>query len=197
MHAVRRIAACILMPLAGACSNPFASVRDATLEISVKSGGGSAEWPRDQLGARTALVNGLDNPRGMAGFTMELAWPGFERAFTASDFADGAEPHFTVPDSGTLTLAVQLQQDSLVVAEGVESWQLEPEVEWQMVVQRAPYPASEGFSDMEDIRNPQCSWFWCFRNWRFAIAEDAANYEWEAIWITIYRVHPDEYADVC
>jgi len=42
-----------------------------------------------------------------------------------------------------------------------------------------------------------CSWFCCHDTWRFDIAEDAVNYEGESLWLTVWRVHPGECADVC
>ena len=43
----------------------------------------------------------------------------------------------------------------------------------------------------------KCSWWWCHSVWRVEIEPEARNYEDEALWLWISRVHPDECQDVC
>jgi len=53
-------------------------------------------------------------------------------------------------------------------------------------------------------RNDVSDFVWCLENrinrsvnWRFPIVDEAANYEDEALWVTLYRAHPDECLDDC
>ena len=167
------------------CSDPT-GVQNATLTISVHSGESSVRWPRGS-GTRTKLVNGLDDPRGFAGFELKIV----DKIFTAGDFATEALS-FTVPGTGRMTFTMRLVQDGQVVAEGSEGWKLSPEAEWQLDVNRAPFAPTEGYTGLDD---PSCGWFYCVENWRFPILEEAANYEDEAIWVTLQRF--DLCADIC
>lgn len=178
---------------AGACG---LFPQDPTLEITVDEGGGSLWWPPGQDTVRVQIVSGLGDPKGLAGLELGIGGALPARVLTATDLA-GENPPFVVPNEGTATVTVRLVQDGQVVAEGTEEWTLEPEVEWGLNVTRAPHPADEGYASLSDLEDPQCSWFWCHRNWRFSIVEDAANYELEALWVSLYRVHPDECVDVC
>jgi len=94
---------------------------------------------------------------------------------------------------------LRLRQDGVVVAEGTASWTLEGDVEWTAEVDRTPYPDAAFVDEFfADHANPvPCYWFWCHDTWRFDIAEDAVNYEGESLWLTVWRVHPGECADVC
>ena len=168
--------------------------QDPTMEITVNDGGGSLWWPPGQDTVRVQIVNGLDDPKGLAGLELSIGGALPKRVFTATDLA-GESPLFVVPGAGIATVTARLVQDGQVVAEGTEEWTLEPEVEWRLDVTRAPWPADE-IGPM-DLENPQCNWFWCHRNWRSPIVEEVANYEHEALWVTLYRVHPDECADLC
>lgn len=160
--------------------------QDATLVIQVSVGRGSTQWP---LGSSTFVeVNGsLDDQKGFAGLDMTIGGEIPRREFTATDFVDYPGPSFAVPDAGVARAAVRLMQDGRVAAAGTVSWPLEPEVDWELTVDRAPYPPNEALNGI-DLNDPQCSWFWCFRIWRFAVAEEFANYEQEALWLTLYRV---------
>ena len=64
---------------------------------------------------------------------------------------------------------------------------------------RTPYPISALVDDdFATSPNPvPCYWWWCHDTWRFDIAEDAVNYTGESLWLTVWRVHPGECADVC
>ncbi|MDE2973967.1 MAG: hypothetical protein OXU64_04460 [Gemmatimonadota bacterium] len=172
----------------GACA------QDPTLEITVYDRGGSQRWPLGQDTVRVQIVSGLDDPKGLAGLELGIGGALPRRVFKATDLA-GENPPFVVPGEGVATVTVRLVQDGQVVAGGAEEWTLEPEVEWNLDVARVPWPPSE--IGVMDLENPECNWFWCHRNWRFPIADEAANYEDEALWVTLYRAHPDECADLC
>ena len=64
--------------------------------------------------------------------------------------------------------------------------------------ERSPYPIG-AFIDEAEINEsrPRCGWWWCHGVWRFDIRADAVNYAGEALWLTVWRVHPDECADLC
>ena len=169
--------------------------QDATLVIEVDhSHPYWVTWPPDQDSVRVQVVNGLDDPKGLAGLELRIAGALPTRTFTAADFA-GEAPLFIVPDAGMAVVTVRLVQDGQVVAEGTEEWSLESEVEWTLSVGRAPYSRDNGMS--RDLENPECFWFWCHENWRFPVVEEAANYKDEALWVTLFRVHPDECQDDC
>ena len=169
---------------------------DPTLEISVDDSEGSEWWPPGQDTVRVQIVNGLDDPKGLAGLELSIGGALPKKLYTATDLA-GESPRFVVSDAGIATVTARLVQDGRVVAEGTEEWTLESEVEWTLDVTRAPWPTNEASGSLLDLENPECSWFWCHRNWRFPILEEAANYELEGLWVTLYRVHPDECADLC
>ena len=189
-----RVITLVATVLAAGC-NLLDPRQDATLLISVDTGGYKAQWPIGDS-TRVTVNTSLDDPKGLAGLQVTIGGQIAGREFTALDFVDQSEPRFTVPDAGVATIATRLVQDGRVVAEGYQSWPLEPDVEWKLRVTRAPYPPSEALNGI-DLENPRCQWFWCFRNWRFPIAGEAANYEDEALWLTLYRVHPDECLDLC
>lgn len=181
------------------CSNPF-EARDGTLLIQVNTHEKRLHWPPDDSGREVTLINALDDPRGFAGFELDIGGVGPRMTFTAADFAVGADQQFRVPSSGDMRFSARLMQDDRVVAEGSGVWTLEPNVEWRLRVNRAPFPPDQplGFT-LDDLkkRNPPCGWWWCWRNWRFPVTDDAANYEYEALWLSLHRVHPDECVDVC
>jgi len=182
------------------CSNPF-ETQDATLLVEVDSRERRFHWRPDGNDTEVTLVNSLDDPRGFAGLELEIGGVGTPLTFTASDFAEGVL-EFRAPDSGYATFSVRLRQDAGVVAEGSGRWVLEPKVEWRLELSRAPLPPGQVYGiRMDDLKknnkNPPCGWFWCHRNWRFPIADDAANYRYEALWLSLWRVHPDECVDLC
>ena len=190
-------ALCIAVP---SCSILVAP-QDATLHVIVHSSEMSMRWPLDDSGREVTLVNALDDPHGFAGLELEIAGAGPRMTFTAADFATAErQPKFGVPDSGDVTFRARLTQDDHVVAEGSGSWNLEPQVEWRLIVSRTPLPINQRFGfSMDDIEheNPPCAWFGCIRNWRFPVTDSAANCEHEALWLSLYRYHPDECMDVC
>lgn len=193
MRMIPAVAALAL--LVAGCANPFAPPRDSILEIFVGS-----KPVRVQLSSRDTttvqLVNGLDDPKGFAGLEIVVSAEDMPtRRYTASHFANVDETKFKVPETGFATVTARVVQDGRIVAEISERWGLGPELQWDMQVERAPYPGSEGF--LPDPESPECQWFWCAFIWRSAIAEGAANYEGEALWVVLYRHDPDECVDDC
>ncbi|MDE0358992.1 MAG: hypothetical protein OXN92_14835 [Gammaproteobacteria bacterium] len=181
--------------LAAGCVNPFAPSRDSMLEIFV---GSKPVWV--QLSSRDTtmvqLVNGLDDPKGFAGLEIIVSAEDMPtRRYTASHFASVDETKFKVPETGFATVTARVVQDDRIVAEVSERWGLGPELQWDIDVERAPYPGNEGF--LPDPENPECQWFWCAFIWRSPIADGAANYEGEALWVVLYRHDPDECLDDC
>ena len=170
------------------CSGPM-DVQAGTLVIELRKNG-SVVWPWGS-GTRMTLSNELDDPRGFAGFELDIAGT----TLTARHFAVEELPVFGVPDSGRMTLTIRLTQDSQVVASGSGSWEPRPEAKWRLLVNRAPYPPSDGFTGFGYPGNPHPDCIWCYRKWRFPIEEHAANYEHEAIWLTLYR--EDICVDIC
>ncbi len=180
--------------LASACFNPFAADPDPTLTIRVGEGTYPARWPDDTT---FVTVNGeLDDPRGLAGLEVSVSGDDMPtRTFNASHFA-GGDVHFRVPDTGLATIVARIVQDGRIVAEVSERWGLGPKIQWDIDVDRAPYPQNEGFP--QDLDHPtRCQWFWCAFIWRSPIAEGAANYEGEALWVVLYRHDPDVCLDDC
>ncbi len=159
---------------------------DATLLIQVSVGHGRTQWP---LRSTTFVeTNGsLDDEKGFAGLEITTGGDIPRRVFTATDFVDYPGPSLTVPDAGVARVAARLVQHGKIVAEGAVSWPLEPELEWRLDVDRAPYPPGHALNGRLDLDDPQCSWFCCHGTWRFPIAEESANYEHEALWLTLYR----------
>lgn len=172
------------------CSGPM-DVRGGTLVIELRRYG-SVVWPWGS-GTRMTLSNELDDPRGFAGFELDIAGT----TLTARHFAVEERPAFGLPDTGRTHFTMRLMQDGQVVAEGSGSWELKPGAEWRLEVNRAPYPPGEGFTGFGNPGkpHPDCTWFWCHAKWRFPIEEHAANYEHEGIWLTLYR--EDICADIC
>ncbi|WP_425152556.1 hypothetical protein [Candidatus Palauibacter sp.] len=189
MNTVRWAALAVALATA-ACGTILGVFRDASLEVTVPSGERQVRW-KDQ---RLALVNGLDDPKGLAGLEVEVGGRGVDRrVLTAQDLPSAP---FEVPESGVIEIDVRLRLDGRAVSQGRASWDLEPDVEWKADILRAPFPGSPA----DNITGPnpiECRWWlWC-AVWRFEIDADARNYEDEALWLTIWRVHPGECVDVC
>lgn len=104
-----------------------------------------------------------------------------ERRFTATDLlalADTLGLHWGVPDHGTATVTARIVEDDRVVAEGTGEWNLEPDCQWELFINRGLHDRIDDSADLE------CREFsGCHRKWRFPIAEDAANVEGEALWL--------------
>ena len=181
--------------LAAGCVNPFAPARDSMLELVVASDPVLVQLSSGDT-ARVRLVNGFDDPKGFAGLEVIISGENMPtRTYGAPNLAGGAVPRFKVPDTGYATVTARIIQGGRVVAEVSERWGLGPELHWDLNVERAPYPVNEGF--LPDPENPECQWFWCASIWRSSIAAVAANYEGEALWVTLYRHDPDECLDNC
>ena len=190
MKTMRALAAgAVIVLTTMSCDTITGIFRDASLQVTVPGGQRQIGWGEPE--APRILIDGVDDPKGLAGLEVRVG----DRVFTAPDLPSS---RFDVPGSGRLNFDVRLRQDGGIVAEGQGSWTLEPDVEWEIEIERGPYPLGS-VTDMRDIHkpNPPCGWFWCHGIWRFEIREAALNYDGEALWVTLWRVHPDECADVC
>ncbi len=173
-----------------ACSTILGVFRGASLEVTV-SGLTRTQWKAQLL----VLSNGLDDPNGLAGLEVEVGGRGVDRrVFTAGSLPSA---RFEVPESGAIEIDVRLRRGGRVVAEGLAIWDLEADVEWTTRVMRAPYPAGALPDNITGPNPIKCNWFWCHSVWRFEINADARNYEDEALWLWVSRVHPDECQDLC
>ena len=169
----RCIAVLALLFLLASCDSITGVFRSASLEVTADG----------EIG----------NPKGLAGLEIRVD----NRVFTAADLPS---PRFEVAERGTMHFTVTLRQEGIVAAEGSGSWALEPDVEWELEVERAIYPsgAPPGHPPTNlHTPNPDCYWFWCSKVWRWELKEGLLNQEDEALWITLWRVHPDECVDVC
>ena len=165
------------------------------MTVIVNAGRYDLRWPPGDS-AWVEVISGLDDHNGFAGLEIVVSGPDMpSRGFNASSLANAEAPHFKVPDSGYMTLAARIVQDGRTVAEISEPWGLGPELHWDLVIDRAPYPPRNGIA--ADIENPECQWWWCVAIWRSPIEPDVANYVDEALWMTLYRIHPDECQDDC
>lgn len=180
---------------AASCFNPFATPRDPTMTVFVNAGRYEVRWPPGDT-AMVRVTGGLDDLRGFAGLEITISGEDMPtRTYDAPYLASNGSPHFKVPDSGYMTLTARIVQDGHIVAQISERWGLGPELHWDLILDRAPYPPRNGIP--EDIDNPRCQWWWCAAIWRSPIDPDMANYPDEALWMTLYRVHPDECQDDC
>ena len=135
----------------------------------------------------------IGDPKGLVGLEVQVD----NRVFTAADLPS---ERFEVAEHGTINFAVALRQEGIVAFEGHGSWALEPDVEWELEVERAVYPsgAPPGHPPRNlHSPNPDCYWFWCSKVWRWELKEEMLNDEDEALWVTLWRVHPNECVDVC
>lgn len=185
MSSVRAVVAMLSLSVAS-CDAIAGVFGSASLQVTVPTG-------QTQVGSRV-FVNGLDDPKGLAGFEVEVSGQGMDRqVFTAGELPSH---RFGVPDSGTINVNLRLRQDGVVVAEGRATWTLKPDVEWSAKVDRTWLPS--GMPDNFTGPNPiGCAWFWCHSVWRFEIQPAARNYEDEALWLTVSDYAPGECADVC
>ena len=189
----RTIAILALAIAVTSCNSILGVFRSASLAVTGPGGASTIEWPPGQ---QQTLINSMSDPSGLAGLEVEVRIGGDTMKFTAADLPSD---RFDVPESGTVSVELRLRQDDVVVAEGTASWHLEADVEWRAAVDRTPYPISALVDDdFATSPNPvPCYWWWCHDTWRFDIAEDAVNYTGESLWLTVWRVHPGECADVC
>lgn len=182
-----------LMLLATAC-NPFAVDPDPTLEIRAYEGEHLVTpWRNDTT--KVLVRQRFDDPNGFAGLEIVLVGDYLPtRTYTASSLAGNPKLEFKVPDTGVITVTARIVQDNRAVAEVSGQWGLRPKIQWAVEVDRAPFPMGNGATDLQ---KPVCRWFWCKFVWGDAIAEDAANYPDEALWVTVFGYHPGECGDVC
>ena len=181
IHQRRMPVICLMLsiPAVEACGSLLGVFRDASLAVTVG----------------TSRSNGLDDPSGLAGLEVETGGRGVERrVFTAEDLPSAP---FKVPESGVIEIDVRLRLEGRIVSQGRARWDLEPDVEWEAEIERATFPLNALVENVTGPNPIRCAWFWCHEVWRFEIDADARNYEDEALWLTIWRVHPDECADVC
>lgn len=185
----------IVAILAIGCFNPFAADPDPTLEIFVSSGSYLTQR-RAHDTTRVLARQALDDPRGFAGLEIVIGGDNMPtRRYDASHFASVDETKFKVPETGFASVSAQIVQDGHIIAELSERWGLGSRIHWDLDVSRTPWPPNEGF--LADPENPECQWFWCAFIWRSPIAEGAANYEGETLWVVLYRHDPDECVDDC
>ena len=137
----------------------------------------------------------LDDPKSLAGLEIRVSWPGSDTLmFTAAHIPSH---EFEVPSDGDIWVDALLRQDGEIVSEGSARWSLDPGARWSVYVNRIPAPFE---SDPERITGPnpiRCADWWCYDLWRFELQEDVRNHPAEALWLVVYRWHPDECADIC
>lgn len=175
-----------------ACTNMTEESGGACLKVTVPLGFRTISLEGDRL----TLHNSIADPVGLAGLEVVVRWDADTVTLSADHLPSGC---FAVPESGPVFVDVKLSQAGGLVSEGTASWELLPNSEWEVEVDRAPLPMDAGIDlYWPDEPNPKaCSWFWCYGVWEFKIRSDARNYKEEALWLTIWRVVPGECADVC
>lgn len=175
----------VVLLLAVAACSVGESEPEASLEIDV-----------------VALDRRLDDPADMAGFKVEITGAGPTKVYHAPHFREPGVPPFRVPDTGQVTVSAQIAQDDEIVVQGSLSWELLPGTRWTLNIQRTPELLAYGFPDCdlgecpENTRIVCLSWY-CLGAWRFAVREDAARVEHDSLWMVLYRVLPDDCADIC
>ena len=152
------------------------------------------EWPFGS-GDTVRLNNSFDDELGLADIEVEITdvADGLVRTwrFDASDLEQGVAP-YDVPEKGSAYALLRLTQHGKIVATGVAQWPLRPAIQWEVEIERAPYPYDAFIPRRADLNQPQppCGYGWCQGVWRFDISEDAANYSGEALWLTLWGVDP-------
>lgn len=169
--------------LAGSCDFLGIGVAE-TMQVTTLTPGGQRSFQDTVI----QLINGTDDPKGLAGLEVVIHGDGIRpRTFAAVDLPSGT---FGVPDHGIVNVDVLLRQDGRIVAEGRAAWELEPDVQWDVQVDRAPvviqYRESTGPNPSE------CGLNWCHSLWRFVIDEEYQNYVGDSLWLIIREFHPDE-----
>ena len=188
---MRALLLALLVLALGACRNPVDETPVAMFTVTV-SDWIELEWPY-LSGDTVRLNNSFDEEAGLAGIEVEITdvAAGLVRThrFSASDLEEGVTP-CDVPENGTAYALLRLTQDGKVVATGVAEWALQPAIQWEVEIERSPYPY-EAFIDEADLNQAQqrCG-RGCQRVWRFDISEDAVNYPDEALWLLLWGVDP-------
>lgn len=192
---MRPLSLLVLLALA-ACRDavvPVLSPATPTLTVTVdrfKANQHQREWPRGS-GNTVTINNSLDDQNGLAGLEVEITdvADGIARTrrFYARDIEEGVTP-YDMPVSGMAYAGVRLTRHGEVIALGVAEWPLQPEVRWEVEVQRSPYPQLVDITPIDDLSGAEydCSWRWCHHIWRFDISEDALNYPGESLWLRLW-----------
>lgn len=138
---------------------------------------------------------GLSDPRGLAGLEINVYWRRADTLMFGS--SDLPSPSFEVPGDGPIWVEAQLRQNDDIVSEGRANWYLDPGAEWTVYVNRLPVPVD---SQPQALTGPNpigCAWRWCHLLWRFELREDVRTHPREALWLLVYREHPDECRHIC
>ena len=174
-----------------ACSLTTPEPEEATLHFVIDHFEGEMLSWDDEL---VEVHQSLDDPVGLAGVEIEVSGIGQTRTFSSADFrldffGSMATEHIDVPVSGEVRVVVRVRQGDEVVVEGAASWDLEPNIEWWMLISRAQYPPNDwGIGIAYDKENIGCiEYLGCWRRWRFPIRTDATNHEGEALWLNVLR----------
>ena len=183
-----------------ACRDAIGPLPTATLTIGAGVQG-TMEWPRNS-GDTVTLSSSLDEQAGLAGLTVTIIGATEDEAIVLdAQTLKAIKPtragvtHFDVPDTGAISIHLQLVQDGEPVARGIIAWQLEPSIQWTAGIERSPYPASAWLSapppdvDFDQPAVP-CGDIWCRQAYRIDISEGATNYPGEALWLTLRGVDP-------
>ena len=102
------------------------------------------------------LRSSLGDPAGMAGIRVEVTGAGPTRLYRAADFMGPKLQPFPVPDSGRITVAVQVEQDGETVAQRSASWNLRTGARWWMEIERG-YRARLGHTDRDECNEKRVS----------------------------------------
>ena len=143
----------------------------------------------------------FDDPADLAGIRVEITGAGPNQVYLAPHVRGPGVPPFRVPDTGQVTVSTQIAQDDEIVVQGSLSWELLPGTRWTLLISRAQEP-SYGYPSCDLGECPEntrigCGDWYCRGAWRFAVREDAARVEHDSLWMVLYRVMPDECADIC
>jgi len=199
---VRALLALLVLALS-ACRTPVEEVPVpvATLTVTARSVYTTIRWPTDAPGDTVTFNSSFDDDAGLAGIEIEITdvAGGLVRThhFDVRDLEEGIPP-YEVPESGKASALLRLTQHAKVVAIGVAEWPLQPRIQWEVEIERAPRPLNAAVprERLKEAR-PPCFWWWCQGVWRFDINEDAVNYPDEALWLTVWAVDPTSCEDLC
>lgn len=192
----------LLLLALNACHEAVAPIPTPTLTVTIGAQvGREREWP-EFSGDTVRLNNSPHDQDGLAG--VEIAFTGVHATgmllVDADDLKERGEPHFDVPEHGRVTARLRLVQDGELVAEGTAAWTLRPAIQWELEIERSPYPWRaflDPEQDLDDQPPLRCAYWWCEGVWRFDISEDGVNYSGEALWMTLWGVDPTSCVDIC
>lgn len=142
----------------------------------------------------------VQDPTDLAGVRVEVTGAVPTQVYTASDFMGSQTEPIPLPDTGRVTAAVQVGQSGETVAQGSVSWYLRgPGWTWRLSITR-DLRASRLYPEPDDCNETECpenTRFvcaispYCRGTWRFAVREDAARFEGDSLWLTLYGVPHD------